>query len=104
MRVCELIEQDGRPNWCARHLCYHDGEDTYLALAPTIEGAAFRYGLDRARTAKKVLLRNHQSPGDALVITAALEAMQRYYPFQHLFKLDTPYPAIFEYNHHGAGF
>lgn len=48
--------------------------------------------------AKRLILRNRLSPGDVLVMTAALRSLHKAYPGKFLTDVDCPTPAIFENN------
>lgn len=48
--------------------------------------------------AKKLRLINRLSPGDIVVMTAAIECLHRAYPEQYITDVDTPCNAIFEHN------
>jgi ADP-heptose:LPS heptosyltransferase/SAM-dependent methyltransferase len=47
---------------------------------------------------KRLILRNRQSPGDILVMTAALRSLHKAYPGQFLTDVDSPVPEIFDNN------
>jgi ADP-heptose:LPS heptosyltransferase len=56
-------------------------------------------GEDGKRTPpQKLLLRNHLSPGDCLVMTAALECLHRQHPRKYVTGVDCPVMAIYENN------
>lgn len=47
---------------------------------------------------KRLILRNRQSPGDILVMTAAIRSLHKAYPGQFLTDVDSPVGEIFEHN------
>ena len=47
---------------------------------------------------RKVILRNFQSPGDLVTLTAAVRDLHKCYPKQFLTDVRTPCPALWEYN------
>ncbi|MFT5466117.1 MAG: ADP-heptose:LPS heptosyltransferase [Verrucomicrobiales bacterium] len=47
---------------------------------------------------KKLILRNHQSPGDIVMLTAAVRDLHAHYPGQFLTDVRTPCPALWEHN------
>lgn len=47
---------------------------------------------------RRLVLRNRQSPGDILVMTAAIRSLHKAYPGQFLTAVDSPCPEIFEHN------
>lgn len=49
---------------------------------------------------KKLILRNFQSPGDIVMLTAAVRELHTAYPSQYLTDVRTPCPAIWENNPH----
>lgn len=49
---------------------------------------------------RRMCLMNRQSPGDVLVLTAAIESLEKKYPGQYRISIQTSVPAIFEYNPH----
>src|SRR5882724_5080500 len=46
----------------------------------------------------RLLLRNHQSPGDVLMLTAAVRDLHRAHPSRFLTAVDTSCPALWENN------
>lgn len=54
--------------------------------------------IHRARKPIELMLHNGQSPGDILVMTAAIESLHRLYPGKYLTAVDSPVPEIFENN------
>src|SRR4030095_5783072 len=50
------------------------------------------------RRMRKLILRNFQSPGDILMLTAAVRDLHRSYPGQFQTDVRTPCPAIWENN------
>ena len=51
-------------------------------------------------TAKKIILRNHLSPGDVLAMSAALECLHAQHPGKFLTAVDTTCPDIWQHNPH----
>lgn len=49
---------------------------------------------------RKLILRNFQSPGDIVMLTAAVRDLHRCYPGQFLTDVRTPSPALWEHNPH----
>ena len=47
---------------------------------------------------KKLILRNFQSPGDLVMLTAAVRDLHKCYPNQFLTDVRTPCPALWEHN------
>ena len=50
--------------------------------------------------AKKIILRNHQSPGDVLMLTAALRDLHLSHPGKFVTDVDTPFPQLWQFNPH----
>ncbi len=48
--------------------------------------------------ARKLILKNHLSPGDVLCMTAAMRSLHQQYPGKYLTAVDTSAPAIFEHS------
>lgn len=46
----------------------------------------------------KLILKNHQAPGDVLMLSAAVRDLHRAFPGEYLIDTRTPCPAIFENN------
>lgn len=82
------------------HACARHGRCTETVLAPGL--ACCRICPDRqapdARTA--LLLECRQAPGDALVMTAAVEALHATYPGRYRTWVRTPAPEIWDHNPH----
>jgi ADP-heptose:LPS heptosyltransferase len=53
---------------------------------------------EKVPQARRLLLTNHQSPGDCLVMSAAIECLHRQHPGRFRTAVDSPCPAIFEHN------
>lgn len=51
-----------------------------------------------SRSSKKLILRNAQSPGDIVMLTAAVRDLHRCYPGRFLTDVRTPCPALWEHN------
>lgn len=51
-------------------------------------------------TARVVILKNHLSPGDVLVMTAAIHSLHQAHPGKFLTAVDTTAPAVFDHNPH----
>lgn len=51
-----------------------------------------------SNTPQKLILRNFQSPGDIVMLTAAVRDLHRCYPGQFLTDVRTPCPALWEHN------
>jgi ADP-heptose:LPS heptosyltransferase len=49
---------------------------------------------------RRLILRNHQSPGDIVMLTAAVRDLHKAYPGQVLIDVRTPCPALWEHNPH----
>jgi hypothetical protein len=53
-----------------------------------------------SRNPRKFLLRNRQSPGDVLMLTAAVRDLHLSYPGEFLTDVDTHFPQLWEFNPH----
>jgi ADP-heptose:LPS heptosyltransferase len=75
------------------------GEDAgWWAQAPLLEAAA-RVSAERiSRTPQKLILRNFQSPGDVVMLTAAVRDLHRCYPGRFVTDVRTSAPALWERN------
>lgn len=113
---CQLDTTD----WCERHKRRHIGRQRELALADTAAGARFRSYWDKSvqvpsavspaaapsiaaaseQTPKptKLIFKNHLSPGDVLVMSAAIESLHLSYPKSYLTDVRTSCDAIYENN------
>jgi len=49
---------------------------------------------------QKLILRNYQSPGDAVMLTAAVRDLHACYQGKFLTDVRTPYPQLWENNPH----
>jgi hypothetical protein len=63
-----------------------------LVRKPSSRGAA------RSRRPKKLILANRQSPGDVLMLTAAVRDLHLSHPGKFLTDVDTPFPQLWEFN------
>jgi hypothetical protein len=52
----------------------------------------------RQEQRKKIILRNHQSPGDLLMLTAVVRDLHRSYPRKFVIAIDTPHPQLWQHN------
>ncbi len=104
MAICALEVRASRQNYCPRHKCFHEGQDLVLALADTKEGATFRHKLDRALKVKRVWLSHTISPGDSMVLTAAIESVGYYSPLTYTFKVQCSSREVFVNNPHCSDF
>src|SRR5260221_4546129 len=57
-------------------------------------------GLNGQRPPRKLILRNHQSPGDIVMLTAAVRDLHRTFPGQFLTDVRTSCSAFWENNPH----
>lgn len=57
-------------------------------------------GNSAANGATRLVLRSFQSPGDVVVLTAAVRELHRQYPGRYATDVRTPVPAIWEHNPH----
>ena len=54
--------------------------------------------------AEKIVIRNTQSPGDYIVLTAAIRDLCRTHPGRFEFAMDVPQPAVYQHNPYIKGF
>ena len=75
------------------------GTPEAVAVAEAPEKAPSAAKVDSAAP-RRLILRNRQSPGDILVMSAAIRSLQTYHPGKFLVDVDSPVPQIFENNPH----
>lgn len=63
------------------------------------EVAAKAYG-DSGGEPERIILRNRQSPGDILMLTALVRDLHKAHPGRYKIDVDTPCPALWEHNPH----
>jgi ADP-heptose:LPS heptosyltransferase len=54
----------------------------------------------RVGTPRKIIIKHHRSPGDVLMLTAAVRDLSLCHPGKFLIDIRTPYPALWENNPH----
>jgi hypothetical protein len=59
---------------------------------------AAKRGRSKKEGPKKLILSNHQSPGDIMMLTAAVRDLQLSHPGKFLVDVDTPFPELWEFN------
>ena len=70
------------------------------AIPPLHRSRAPAHHLQRPRPMRKLILRNFQSPGDIVMLTAAVRDLHRSYPGEFLTDVRTPCPELWAHNPH----
>lgn len=69
-------------------------------IAPNHEAAAPGAHFSVGSRPRKLILHNHQSPGDIVMLTAAVRDLHKHYPGQFITDVRTPCPQLWENNPH----
>jgi hypothetical protein len=82
----------------AGNVIYMDRPDQMQPPTPTDPNKAARLGSEMKTTPKKLILHNRQSPGDVVMLTAAVRDLHLHYPGRFLTDVRTTCPHLWENN------